>query len=399
MGTTPIRPKIRVLLIDDDEDYFVITREFLADIEGFNCVVTWKSSFEDGLAELGHANYDVCLLDVQLGPRSGLDLFRQAQARGSRIPVIMLTGQSSHETDLEAMKIGAADYLIKGRIDSSLLNRAIRYALERTRTLEQLRASRDSLNATNIKFEEALKSINEELETAKMVQKSLLPNRIGAMPGVELAATFLPSGSIGGDLYDIVKIDENHIAFLIFDVCGHGVPAALISAMAKVSFARHIVSAGSPDLILQQVNNELVSFMPNERFLTAFLGILDTSKRQFVYARAGHPPAVLLRQASRSVEYLTCKGAFIGLYPDARYDNGLVELDPGDSLLLYTDGLIESLSENGGRFGKDRLEKALLLSVDSDPSDMTTTIISEWNLFVGNQPQSDDVTFLIARIK
>lgn len=399
MGATPIRPKIRILLVDDDEDYFVITRDFLGDVEGFNCVITWKSSFEDGLAELGRGDYDVCLLDLELGPRNGLDLFRQAQARGCRTPVIMLTGQGDHETDLEAMKIGAADYLVKGKVDASLLDRAIRYALERTRTLEQLRASRDSLNATSLKFEEALKNINEELEMAKLVQKSFLPGRIGGIPGLEIAATFLPSGSIGGDLYDVVKIDDARTALLIFDVCGHGVPAALISAMAKVSFSRHIITEESPDLVLRQVNNELVSFMPNERFLTAFLAIIDIPKRQIVYSRAGHPPAALFRQAARTVEYLTCKGAFIGLYPDARYDRCVAALEPGDTVLLYTDGLIESPSEKGDRFGKANLEKALMASAGSDPSDTTTNIISEWNSFIGNEPQMDDVTLLVARIK
>jgi sigma-B regulation protein RsbU (phosphoserine phosphatase) len=399
METVAIRPRVRVLLIDDDEDYYVITRDFLGDVEGYSCVVTWKSSFEEGLAELDRVDYDVCLLDFQLGARNGLELLRQAATRGCRIPVIMLTGQGDLSIDLEAMKAGAADYLIKGKIDSSLLERAIRYALERTRTLEQLRSSRDSLHATKEKLEEALNNINEELETAKMVQKSFLPNRIGVTPGLELAATFLPSGSIGGDLYDIIKIDENRLALLLFDVCGHGVPAALISAMAKVSFARQILQTGAPDQILREVNNELVSFMPNERYLTAFLGIFDIAKRQFLFSRAGHPPAILVRRSTNAVEYLSCKGAFVGLYPDARYDCASVALEQGDTIVLYTDGIIESMAGSGDRFGKDRLATALIQSSGADPSDTITTLIAEWNAFVGNEPQADDITLLVARVK
>jgi phosphoserine phosphatase RsbU/P len=390
---------IRILLVDDDEDYFVITRDLLSEITGIKCKPQWVSTFEAALDEITRNAYDICLLDFQLGPRNGLELLKEMLKKGCKIPIIMLTGQGDHEIDMEAMKSGAADYLVKGQIDSGLLERAIRYAIERSRTLEQLRTSRDSLHATKVKLEEALRSINDELETAKMVQKSLLPKRVEKIPGLDVAMSFLPSGSIGGDLYDVVPLSDTKIAFLIFDVCGHGVPAALISAMAKVSFARHITLGQSPNTILRNVNNELVSFMPAERYLTAFLAILDIPMRILTFSRAGHPPAAIRRGNSDTVEYLSCKGTFIGLYPDVKFEEAEVSLAAGDILLLYTDGLVESTNSANERFGKTNLELALTANPLQDANDAISSIINQWNAFIGNEPQSDDVTLLAVQVK
>ncbi len=136
---------IRVLLVDDDEDYYVLTRALLSDIVGKPYQLDWVARYDDALRTMQTNVHDVCLLDFHLGQHTGLELLRAALASNCQAPMIMLTGQGDHEVDLEAMRAGAADYLTKGRTDAALLERAIRYALERRRTLEALRESQQHI--------------------------------------------------------------------------------------------------------------------------------------------------------------------------------------------------------------------------------------------------------------
>ena len=131
---------VRVLLVEDDEDDYVLTRDLLVEGFGARVIVDWASSRTAGLQRLTENRYDVALLDFNLGRETGTDLLREARARGCRTPVIMLTGQDDRETDLDAMHAGAADYLVKGRVSGDMLERAIRYARERHRLLEEISA-------------------------------------------------------------------------------------------------------------------------------------------------------------------------------------------------------------------------------------------------------------------
>jgi diguanylate cyclase (GGDEF)-like protein len=131
---------VRVLLVDDDEDEYVLTREMLSEIEGVDFSLDWESTFETGLRAIEARRHDVYLLDYHLGAQTGLDLLREARIGGAQAPFILLTGQGDRTVDLEAMSIGAADFLLKGRIDPWQLERSIRYAIERARLQEELRA-------------------------------------------------------------------------------------------------------------------------------------------------------------------------------------------------------------------------------------------------------------------
>lgn len=133
-------PRVRILIVDDDEDDFFLTSDLLGEVAGTSYEVDWASSYDAGRDRIAEAAHDVCLLDYRLGERTGIDLLREVTAAGCRTPLILLTGQADRELDLEAMHSGAADYLVKGEITASLLERSIRYSLERTRLLEQIRA-------------------------------------------------------------------------------------------------------------------------------------------------------------------------------------------------------------------------------------------------------------------
>lgn len=144
-----LRPKLKVLLIEDDEDDYLITRDLLKELRGAGCELDWVRSYDQALTAMQKNRHDVYLLDVRLDERDGLDLLRQAVAGGCRAPIILLTGHADHEIDMEAMLAGAADFLVKGQLAAPLLERSIRYALERKKAEENLRRSERRLQRQN----------------------------------------------------------------------------------------------------------------------------------------------------------------------------------------------------------------------------------------------------------
>lgn len=146
---------IKILLVDDDEDDYLLTRDFLSEIENWEFELDWVNTYDNALDVIRRQEHDVYLLDYRLGERTGLELLRQAIKEGCRVPMILLTGQGDHEVDLEAMKTGAADYLVKDQIEPHFLERSIRYAIKRKQSEEELRAAHEELRRTYESLERA----------------------------------------------------------------------------------------------------------------------------------------------------------------------------------------------------------------------------------------------------
>ncbi|MFP5213307.1 MAG: response regulator, partial [Acidobacteriota bacterium] len=148
--------RLKTLLIEDDEDDYILVKALLADISETGYELDWMRSYDTGLEALGSRRYDICLLDYRLGERDGLELLHEASLRGFHTPIIFLTGMGNYQLDLDAMRAGAADYLIKGQIEASLLDRSIRYAVERRRAEEAVRNS-------ELHFRRLVETMNEGL--------------------------------------------------------------------------------------------------------------------------------------------------------------------------------------------------------------------------------------------
>ena len=148
-GSESLKPKVKVLLVEDDEDDYLITRDLLKEVRGAGCELEWVRTYDRALGVMKRNEHDVYLLDVRLGQRDGLELLRESIAAGCRAPIILLTGHADHDIDMEAMIAGAADFLVKGELAAPLLDRSIRYALERKKTQDLLRRSERRLQRQN----------------------------------------------------------------------------------------------------------------------------------------------------------------------------------------------------------------------------------------------------------
>lgn len=200
--------------------------------------------------------------------------------------------------------------------------------------------------------EEQLLAIRKEMEIAKSIQASLLPRSLPSMPGLAIAARFLPASDVAGDFYDFLVVDPERIGVLVADVSGHGVPSALIASMLKVAFASQRERAANPAQLLFTLNETLCG-MFEEHYVTAAYVYFDLRSGEARYAGAGHTPLLHLH-AEGSAEELVENGLPLGMIPEVPYPSRTISLRTGDRLLIYTDGVFEAKDKADEEFGRGR---------------------------------------------
>ncbi len=244
--------------------------------------------------------------------------------------------------------------------------------------------------------------IGAELSVATAIQANMLPRIFPPYPEFkefDLYATMNPAKEVGGDFYDFFMIDKTHLAIVIGDVSGKGVPAALFMVISKTIIKNYAMMKLSPEEIFNKANNDLCEGNDAELFTTAWIGIYDLEKRKLSFCDAGHDNPIL-RKKDGSIEYIkpSKKRIMLAGMEGTQYILNEMILDEGDTILIYTDGVPEANNVNGEFFKQERLEKAVIDSKTSDPKDLIEFIRNRVNEFAGEAPQFDDITMLALRI-
>lgn len=247
----------------------------------------------------------------------------------------------------------------------------------------------------SIRNEEQLLAVRNELEIARQIQSTILPQELPKIAGMEIAACYAPMTAIGGDFYEFLPVDDKRLGILIADVSGHGVPAALMASMVKVAVFAQMENASRPAQLLAGLNTVLCGNLRGQ-YVTAVYLFLDAENRTLSYAGAGHPPPLLWNCATRTTRFLDDGGLMLGVFPDAEYRAAELAWNQGDRCLLYTDGVIEA--ENSGEipFGKDRLERLMKSAESGNPQTLSERLldsIAAWRGRIGEDPQ-DDITII-----
>ena len=241
----------------------------------------------------------------------------------------------------------------------------------------------------SLRTEEALSAIRNELEIARRIQTSILPEQMPEMAGLRVAAKYVPMSEVAGDFYDFLVVDERRVGVLIADVSGHGVPAALVASMVKVAIAAQALHADDPAKVMAGLNSVLAGKLQGQ-FVTAAYLYLDLEKGTGSYSAAGHPPLFHYRAADRAVHDVVENGLILGIMPFANYESQTLSLVNGDRFLLYTDGVIEA-DRAGEEFGELRVKG--ILSESDEAEEICRSVsaaVSSWT----NGMAGDDITIV-----
>jgi sigma-B regulation protein RsbU (phosphoserine phosphatase) len=309
--------------------------------------------------------------------REGLDLLTEIHERDRLLPVIVMTGWGSIDTAVEAMRRGARTFVHKPWDNHTLTETVCREIVEG----HALRQS-DKLAA------------NEQAD-AQAIQRALLPAALPSMPGIGLAARWEPAQAFGGDCYDAIRLSETHLAISIADVCGKGLPAALLMSNLLASLRAFAASERAPREVVSSVNRALCRQKDLRRFVTLFYALYDSMTRTLTYTNAGHNPPLVLRRDG-SCERLPVGGTVTGIFDESAYDEGKVTLEPGDRLVLYTDGITEARSEAGDEFDDTGLLKTLERCRRLDAHTMVEAVFKDVGAFAGGRLQDDATAMVVA---
>ncbi len=236
--------------------------------------------------------------------------------------------------------------------------------------------------------------IEQELRVARLIQQTLLPKHVPDLPGYQLAAYYQPAREVGGDFYDFLELDNGHFGLVVGDVTDKGVPAALVMATTRTMLRASAQRLDSPGEVLESVNDVIVPDIPPNMFITCLYAILDPATGLLRYANAGHDLPYRRRTAGGDAEELRATGMPLGLLPGMSYEEKEIVLERGDSVLFYSDGLVEAHDPQRDMFGFPRLQ-GLVGAHRLDGPAMVNFLLSELSRFTGDEwEQEDDITLV-----
>ena len=380
----------RILVVDDVEDNRQLLIRRLRR-EGFDDIVT-ASDGAEALEHIARQPFDLVLLDVMMPNVDGYQVLERLRAAEKlhELPVIVISALNEIDSVVRCIQLGAVDYLPKP-FNATLLRARVGACLEQKKLRDQVRAH--------------LTQLEQELAAARTLQMSMVPTDFPAPSAerpVEIFAVMEPAREVGGDLYDYFFTADGRLAFLVGDVSGKGVPAAMFMARTlnllrvMCSFLLRDGAAAAPGEIVGRVNRELCVGNTTMTFVTLFFGILDLSSGALTFANAGHDPPFRIANGAAS-PLAGAQGLALGIDENWTYESAAATLAPGETLCIYTDGITEANDPAGALFGKQRL--ATLVG-GHDGAALATLIgnaVAAVRTFAQDAPQADDITALALR--
>ncbi|HZN63396.1 MAG TPA: PP2C family protein-serine/threonine phosphatase, partial [Planctomycetota bacterium] len=249
----------------------------------------------------------------------------------------------------------------------------------------------------------AARAMEHELGIASEIQTNLVPKSILKVPGYDIGAYYRPSKEVGGDYYDFIEIDENRSGLIVADVSGKGVPGSLVMAMARAFIRMEAERSRNPSTAdtLARANKMLARDMRKGMFVTAIYGILDRTNHQIRVSSAGHNPMILWRSRSEEIVLINPKGIALGLDKGPVFDRSIseeiIQLEPGDRVVIYTDGTVEAMNAKREEFGDRPFQDLVRKLAKTESNQFLNLIVKALDEHQGNAPQHDDMTIVTFR--
>jgi sigma-B regulation protein RsbU (phosphoserine phosphatase) len=369
----------RILVADDQPDVLEALRWLLTG-EGYDAELV--DSTDAVIERLGTGTFDLVLMDLNYSRdttsgREGLALIPRIRAHDPALPIVVMTGWGSIDTAVEAMRLGAKSFVQKPWDDVALREIV-------TREIDEGRAARRQDRKRD-----------REREEARLIQRALLPTSLPQIPGIDVAAAWLPADGVGGDCYDTL-VSGSLLGVAIADVCGKGLPAALLMSNLQAAVRAFAQNAAEPATLCGNVNRLLCRHMVSGRFVTFCFAWINPDRHTLQYANAGHNPPLLVHKDGR-VERLGDGGTVLGVFAESAYQQSSLALKQGDRLLFFTDGIIEAHNAAGEEFGEERLARVASESDALSAEALKDRILAVLHTFTGGT-FDDDATLIVIRV-
>ena len=335
-----------LLIIDDDE---VVRESLTAYLEDSNFKVLQALNGLQGLQIFESEQPDLVICDLRMPQIDGLELIRRIRQTASETPIIVLSGAGVMSDAVEALRLGAADYLIKPLEDLAVLEHSVRRALDRAYLRVENQRYRDKLEAANRELQASLNLLQEDQNAGRQVQMNMLPVTPWSIEGLEFSHRIIPSLYLSGDFVDYFRVDERRVAFYLADVSGHGASSAFVTVLLKFMTTRLLYESRrngtlpefKPSEVLAHINRGLINTKLGKH-VTMLGGVIDLEKNSLTYSIGGHLPLPVLFVEGQA-SYLEGRGLPVGQFDDATYDDRVMELPPSFSLSLFSDGILDVL--------------------------------------------------------
>jgi sigma-B regulation protein RsbU (phosphoserine phosphatase) len=389
----PSIPQQTVLVVDDTPDNITLMSGILNDDYQIKVALNGNKALSIAQSENPP---DIILLDIMMPEMDGYEVCRKLKANESTagIPVIFVTAMTDTDDETQGLSLGAVDYISKP-VSPPLVLARVKTQLRlynQNRYLDDLVQQRTRQLTIETEHRQKLEN---ELQVARDIQMAMLPRQTdgGITAGrCKVSAQLRPAREVGGDFYCIFPIEKNKIIFAIGDVSGKSVPAALFMARACTLLENIGSDEHSPEKILFRMNQALSRNNDECMFVTVGCGVLDTHSGELIYASAGHEPPVLIQQNGSASMLEFSGGPLIGIYESAEFTQSTIHLQPGETLLLYTDGITEAFNSEGEMFSSERLIETLSQSTATNSNKLVEALIQKVDDFCKGAEQSDDIT-------
>ncbi len=339
-------PSATLLIIDDDD---VVRASLAAYLDDSGFRVLQAPSGPKGLELFDSERPDLVICDLRMPQMDGLELIRLISERQNDLPVIVVSGAGVMNDAVEALRLGAADYLIKPLEDLAMLEHSVRRALDRSRLRLENRRYREQLETANRDLQASLHLLQEDQDAGRHVQMNMLPVTPWTTDDFHFAHQIIPSLYLSGDFVDYFRVDEHRIGFYLADVSGHGASSAFVTVLLKFMTTRLLYESRrggtlrefKPSEVLDHINRGLINCKLGKH-VTMLGGVIDQERNVLHYSIGGHLPMPVLYDGE-SARYLEGRGLPVGLFVDATYDDFEMVLPERFSLTLLSDGILDLL--------------------------------------------------------
>lgn len=375
---------MKILFVDDEPDLRpLVLQRMRRDIRRGRYEFFFAG---DGIEAIGVLSeirdIDIIITDINMPRMDGLTLLQRIPNINPNTRSIVVSAYGDMNNIRTSMNRGAFDFVTKP-IDFNDL----RVTIERT--LLNLLEWREAVS-----FRDKLTALQSELSVANQIQQSILPTDFPAHSGYEVYGSMDPAKDIGGDFFDVIRLEDGCVGLAVADVSGKGIPAALFMMSSRTMMKGSAISMPEPGKALGMVNSMLSEDNEAQLFVTVLYAVYDPATGLFTYASGGHDAPLLVRSDGSSEMLPLTGGIVLGIVPELEYDENIITVSPGDTLFCYTDGITEAMNEADEQFGVERMRQTFAETPPRDAQHAVQIMFDAVNAFAGETIQSDDITCL-----